>query len=292
MSTIPHLNSGHTLKRDRIHMSRSGARTSAPMQRAQSRRCNRISQQRRDINPAGRMKPASRRGASQQTRRRTAVAIAVIGIFLAAFLLSMHGIVHLTDELRTIEAGQYTTRNDSVPWNLVLVNGDNPLPDDFTVSTVEVSSGELVDERILQPLDEMFTAARAAGYAPFVRSGFRTRAEQEQILQERIAAYQAEGMSAALAEREARTWVAAPGTSEHELGLAVDINDQNGDENLYSWLDAHAHEFGFIQRYPPEKSSITGISHEPWHYRYVGVEVATTIWQNDSTLEEYLMQIR
>lgn len=81
--------------------------------------------------------------------------------------------------------------------------------------------------------------------------------------------------------------MALPGTSEHELGLAVDINDA-GDDGVYDWLAANAARFGFIQRYPDGSERITGIDHEPWHYRYVGVEAAEQISARGITLEEYL----
>ena len=85
-------------------------------------------------------------------------------------------------------------------------------------------------------------------------------------------------------------YVAIPGTSEHELGLAVDINEAGGADpwGLYNWLAAHAHEYGFILRYPQGKESITGIDYEPWHFRYVGKEAAAEIYSRQVTLEEYL----
>ena len=173
------------------------------------------------------------------------------------------------------------------PWNLTLVNAAHPLPDDFTVETAEMPGGELVDARIAEPLTAMFRACEADSHAPTVRSGFRTRAQQERILEERIASYEQEGYAADDARAEALRWVALPGTSEHELGLAVDINDA-GDDGVYDWLAANAARFGFIQRYPDGSERITGIDHEPWHYRYVGVEAAEQISARGITLEEYL----
>ena len=179
-------------------------------------------------------------------------------------------------------------RTDSEAWQLVLVNATHPLPEDHLVETVELDGGESVDVRIEEPLSELFRAAEQAGYHPFVRSGYRTRAEQERVLAERIAYYEDQGLGEQAAQQEASRWVAQPGTSEHELGLAIDINDEDGDEGLYAWLDVHAHEYGFIKRYPEDASQITGISHEPWHYRYVGTEAARDIYLGDLTLEEYL----
>ena len=88
--------------------------------------------------------------------------------------------------------------------------------------------------------------------------------------------------------------VAIPGTSEHQLGLSVDINaDQTkcSSEKVYSWLDNNAYKYGFIKRYPSSKSYITGINNEPWHYRYVGKEAATIKNQN-LCLEEYLKKYK
>lgn len=90
-----------------------------------------------------------------------------------------------------------------------------------------------------------------------------------------------------------KTGVAAPGTSEHQTGLAVDINGdgtRSTSDEVYGWLLEHAHEYGFIQRYPAGKSEITGILNEPWHYRYVGLSDAAQIKQSGLCLEEYLSQ--
>ncbi|MGX8706675.1 MAG: M15 family metallopeptidase, partial [bacterium] len=83
-----------------------------------------------------------------------------------------------------------------------------------------------------------------------------------------------------------------PGASEHQTGLAFDVTTEtgNGFESTpqYGWLMQHAHEYGFIQRYPANKADVTGISYEPWHYRYVGIEVATIIHNTGMTLEEFV----
>ncbi|MDE6388483.1 MAG: M15 family metallopeptidase [Lachnospiraceae bacterium] len=176
-------------------------------------------------------------------------------------------------------------------WNLTLVNKWHPLPEKLEIETVELSNGECVDKRIYPYLQKMFDDARAEGIYPIVRSGYRTRTEQEDIYNDRIQGYQADGMSAEEAKTETELWVAVPGTSEHELGLAVDINaDKVHSEGaqVYAWLENHAHLYGFINRYPPDKTEITGVANEPWHYRYVGVEAASEIHERGICLEEYL----
>jgi D-alanyl-D-alanine carboxypeptidase len=88
--------------------------------------------------------------------------------------------------------------------------------------------------------------------------------------------------------------VAIPGTSEHQLGLGVDINADGVNSagyEVYDWLEAHCWEYGFILRYPEDKTDITGISNEPWHFRYVGQEAAEYIMSNGLCLEEYLEEI-
>ena len=179
-------------------------------------------------------------------------------------------------------------------WRLILVNKWNPLPENLEIEVVMLSNGERVDERIYPYLQEMFDDARAEGIYPIVRSGYRTRQEQEDIYYDRLTGYQEQGLSEEEARAETELWVAVPGTSEHELGLAVDINaDKIHSEGaeVYTWLKDHAHLYGFINRYPLNKTKITGISNEPWHYRYVGVEAATEIYEKGICLEEYLGKV-
>lgn len=103
---------------------------------------------------------------------------------------------------------------------------------------------------------------------------------------EKIQEYRAQGYSAEEAVRQAQRWVAVPGTSEHQLGIAVDINGAVWE--VYPWLQANSYKYGFIFRYPGEKTSLTGTAEEVWHYRYVGVEAAAQIYERGLCLEEYL----
>ena len=175
-------------------------------------------------------------------------------------------------------------------WNLMVVNRWNELPEDYEVELVELFNGKEVDERIYPYLQEMFDAAREEGIYPIVREGYRTEAEQQVMFDEKVQAYRSEGYSRARAERTAKEWVALPGTSEHQLGIAVDIKadkEKCSNEEVYAWLAENAHKYGFILRYPQGKVSITGISYEPWHYRYVGAEAAKEIYEQGICLEEY-----
>ena len=119
----------------------------------------------------------------------------------------------------------------------------------------------------------------------------------QMLMDDKVNDLLAQGYTEADAKKESKNWVAVPGTSEHHLGLAVDINsdvdinDPNASDQteiLYQWLKENAHRYGFILRYPPGKEDITGVNYEPWHYRYVGVENAEKIYESGLTLEEYL----
>ena len=177
--------------------------------------------------------------------------------------------------------------NTDIPWNLTLVNRENPIPEDYEVNLVKVKGGERVDERIYEPLMEMLEDAKEANLnqLPMVVSGYRTLEEQKSIYDDKITEYRKEGYSKSEAKKMAEQWVATPGTSEHHLGFAVDINGATYD--VYLWLQENSYKYGFILRYPGSKTEITGVQQEVWHYRYVGVEAATEIYKQGICLEEY-----
>lgn len=173
---------------------------------------------------------------------------------------------------------------------LILVNNEYHIPKGYDVKLMELSNGQKIDERIYPDLQQMFDDMRAEELQPYVREGYRTSKEQKDILIEKIVDYIQEGYSPIKAYDLARERVAAVGNSEHQLGLAVDINPYSGSPNewgVYGWLDENAWKYGFILRYPDGKTDITGITYEPWHYRYVGKETAEEIHSRGITLEEY-----
>lgn len=179
-------------------------------------------------------------------------------------------------------------------WQLRLVNGKNPLPEDYQITVTELEGGQAVDQRCYPDLMEMMDDCRAAGLSPMICSSYRTWETQETLYQNKVTELQAQG--SADPEGEAGTIVAVPGTSEHQLGLAldiVDVSNQNLDETqedtaVQKWLMENSWKYGFILRYPVDKSDITGIIYEPWHYRYVGKEAAREIFEAGVCLEEYL----
>ncbi|MBR5043892.1 MAG: M15 family metallopeptidase [Clostridia bacterium] len=175
-------------------------------------------------------------------------------------------------------------------WKLVLVNADHPLPEGFTVRLKPLRYGQQVDERIYPELQQMFDDARAAGIYPLINESYRTAERQQEILDKYIANYEAGGMRHEDAVKKARSIVALPGTSEHELGLALDIIAEFDADSTatWTWLRENSWRYGFILRYPAGKEEITGISFEAWHFRYVGVPTAQEITEQGLCLEEYL----
>ena len=185
----------------------------------------------------------------------------------------------------------------STDWNLILVNGDHPLSENYQVPELtKLRNGHAIDSRAYPSLQAMMDAARAAGYQPTICSSFRTWDKQSELYEKKVASCMAQGYDREEAERQAAVWVARPGTSEHQAGLAVDIVDveyqlldqAQEDRPVQRWLMEHCADYGFILRYPTDKGALTGVGYEPWHYRYVGEEAARAIMDGGLCLEEYL----
>lgn len=185
---------------------------------------------------------------------------------------------------------------------LMLVNPWNELPEGYAPElyqleeTAYVGEDECVDQRCAEALLAMINDCRAAGNAPYICSTYRTMEKQQFLFNNKIRRLVEDGTAPADAPAIAAMSVAIPGTSEHQLGLAVDIIDcyytnlDRGQEETSTqrWLMENSWRYGFILRYPNGSSEITGIIYEPWHYRYVGYEAAEEIYQLGVTLEEYL----
>ena len=179
---------------------------------------------------------------------------------------------------------------------LTLVNPWNPLPADWTVELVSIDNGHKVDERCYDDLTAMLEACKGAGLRPVVRSSYRSQATQKRLYENKVSQWKGYGYSDADARKKAATIVAPPGTSEHQMGWAVDIvdasyqvlNEKQATMPAQMWLMEHSWEYGFILRYPESKTDVTGIIYEPWHYRYVGKELAAELHECGLTLEEYL----
>lgn len=222
----------------------------------------------------------------KEKRYKKTVRLFLASLCLGLILTTGCGIAGIEEQPLPAETSKNHKQTDAGPWYLTLVNRWNPLPENYDLELAEVEGGELVDQRIYDSLMEMLEAAEAEGLAPIVVSGYRTRAVQQRFMDEKIAEFRQEGFSESEARELAEQWVAIPGTSEHELGLAVDINGDTYD--IYPWLQENSYKYGFIFRCPADKQNITGIAEEVWHYRYVGVEAATEMYEGGLCLEEYL----
>lgn len=183
-------------------------------------------------------------------------------------------------------------------WCLTLVGPDHPLPDDFCIETTDVH-GKPFDIRAAKALHRLFDDAQSADFLLEMVSGYRSVEYQKELVERSLSRRIKSGMTRAEAEAETALYVAQPGCSEHNLGLAADIVscgwfDENDDLEdwfdrtpHFAWLKENAWKYGFILRYPKDKTHITGIGYEPWHYRYVGAEAAKLITKTDITLEEF-----
>ena len=173
------------------------------------------------------------------------------------------------------------------PWNFI--------PADYTPDLVSAEDGYIVDSICRDDLLKMLADCRKAGYDARITSAYRRHTTQIELYNNKVWYYINRGYDEAAARTEAATIIAVPGTSEHELGLAVDLVDSSywvldeAQENTpaQKWLMEHCWEYGFILRYPNDKSASTGIIYEPWHYRYVGKELAQELRATGLCLEEY-----
>lgn len=185
---------------------------------------------------------------------------------------------------------------DITSWELTLVNNDNLLSSDFIPELTSIGNGQYFDSRAADYLELFVAAAKNEGLSVYITSSYRSYATQQMLFNNKVSQYLYSEGSREAAETKARTIVAYPGTSEHQLGLACDIvdkyyeymNESLADTELSKWMVEHCAEYGFILRYPDGKQDVTGVMYEPWHFRYVGVEAATYIMKNDLCLEEFV----
>ena len=190
----------------------------------------------------------------------------------------------------------------SADWNLVLVNRENQLAEEIVMELYLTESGYQIDSRIQEPFLQLMEAGKAAGMDFTMISGYRSIEQQQTNYDVNYQNYLASGLSEEEARTKTEEYIALPNASEHITGLAVDITstalaNQEGNSGLFPdlenypeglWLKENAPKFGFVLRYPKEKEAITGINFEPWHFRYVGIENAMYMTENNLTLEEYI----
>lgn len=175
-------------------------------------------------------------------------------------------------------------------WALRLVNWQNPLPMDFAPEYEEVQNRFVMDKRVAPIARRMILDAWDQGVTLVVNSGYRPYSAQQTVYNNRYQKYLAEGRTEEEARRLTDSYVAIPGYSEHQLGLALDIVAVQDSPTAITWLADHAQDYGFILRYPEDKTAITRTAYESWHYRYVGIAAAQEIKERGLCLEEYLAE--
>ncbi len=202
-----------------------------------------------------------------------------------------------SNQQQFVDFGDYTL--DANYTDLLLVNGENPLPADYDYESRLVT----IDKKYLngwrnQIREDVYPYARAMceaawkdGVDLYILSPYRSYSSQETLFNNQVQKQINNGVDPERAEDVAATIVARPGTSEHHTGIAIDFNmaDQafEGTKECL-WLMEHADEYGFILRYPEDKTDITGVIYEAWHYRFVGINEAKKIKKSGLCLEEYL----
>lgn len=182
---------------------------------------------------------------------------------------------------------------DAEKWSLAIINTKYPLPDSYapTLSNAINGSNIQLDSRVSEHYAEMYAAAKLSGCVLTPYSGYHTYALQENTFNRKVNFYVNKGMSAEEANQKASAQVLPAGCSEHNAGLAMDIVSASSDfinTKEYKWLCENAHNYGFILRYPEDKTAITGMNFEPWHWRYVGTQAAKEMKEKNQCLEEYL----
>ena len=198
------------------------------------------------------------------------------------------------------EQEEYSSTLSVDDWQLVLVNKQHPVPEDYTFTLGTITGSMKCDVRIIDELMAMLEAAKADGIDLMICSPYRDYNRQTVLFNRKIDYYMDKGYSYMEAYKIASITVTVPGASEHQIGLALDIVSNTytaldtgfGKTDAGIWLREHGYEYGFILRYPLGKEYITGIQYEPWHYRYVGKKAATAIMKQGITLEEFLEDLK
>ena len=181
-------------------------------------------------------------------------------------------------------------------WRLTLVNYKNTLPDNFEPSLAQIDGSKQFDSRAVNELNQMLKDMKGDGISNvWVQSAYRSVEYQTGLFNNKINTYMKQGKSREEAEKMTLKTINRPGTSEHNLGLAVDFNyvDYSFDTtDAFKWLQKNAENYGFILRYKEEKEDITKVDYEPWHWRFVGVEHAKKMNELNMCLEEYIEYLK
>lgn len=187
-----------------------------------------------------------------------------------------------------VPAGPVTPPKAGEEWAVRLVNWENPLPMDYEPAYEVVQNRFVMDSRAAPAARRMIADAWAQGVTLVVNSAYRPYSAQQRVYDAQYQEYLAQGYSQQDARLLTESYVAVPGHSEHQLGLAMDISAVDDGKGSEDWLSIHAPDYGFILRYPADKTEVTRTAYESWHYRYVGTPIAREITDQGLCLEEYL----
>lgn len=186
--------------------------------------------------------------------------------------------------------------NEITDWRLTLANYENLLPENFTVKVENIDKTRQFDARAIGELNDMMNQMKKDGITNiWIQSAYRSVARQKELYDASVKKYLQEGKTQEEAEKLTNEYINKPGSSDHNLGLAVDFNKvDNGFEKLdgFKWLQKNAENYGFVLRYPKDKEDITKIAYESWHWRYVGVEHAKKMNELNMCLEEYIQYLK
>ena len=181
---------------------------------------------------------------------------------------------------------------DEENWYKTLINSSYRISESYVPDLVYVcGSGERLDRKVAVHYEEMYNAALKDGVTLTPCSGYRSYEVQERNYNNKVSFYESQGYSNKDAKVKAATIIMPPGSSEHNLGYAMDIvcvDEWFEDTQEFKWLTEHAADYGFIMRYPKDKQDITKVIYEPWHWRYVGVDLAKELKDSGLVLEEYM----
>lgn len=236
--------------------------------------------------------------------------IVAIGISLTACsenIIKNNTEMHI-DKKEAIDKKEVLPISNLNDWRIILVNRDHILSNELSIQLTNITENAhpnmKIAERISRDYQDMVAAAKADGINLYLRSSHRTIKLQQTYYDSTFKLYKSQGLSDKDAKTKVLEYIQYPGASEHHTGLALDIisvewentvkdlTDRFDTTDAFKWLDKHAVDYGFIMRYPKGKENVTGIKYEPWHYRYVGKDVAIYLKEKDLTLEEYHQKVK
>lgn len=193
------------------------------------------------------------------------------------------------------EQEEQPTKKEITDWRLALANYENLLPEDFKVEVANIDETRQFDARAIDELTNMMNAMKKDGITNiWIQSAYRSVERQKELYETSIKKYLKQGKTQEEAEKLTNEYINKPGSSDHNLGLAVDFNMvDNKFEKLtgFKWLQENAEKYGFVLRYPKDKEDITKIAYESWHWRYVGTEHAQKMNEMNMCLEEYIQYL-